>query len=67
MNIGIFNKDEVRKDRKTILRKEKLRERKKEERKEKKKRSVKVRKTDEGEVLRDIIVKIRLERINIYT
>jgi len=67
MNIGIFNKDKVRKDRKTILRKEKLRERKKEKRKEKEKRSVKVRKIDEGEVLRDITVKIRLERINTYT
>jgi len=56
----------VRKDRKTILKEEKLRKRKKEERKEKKKRLVEVRKTDEEEVLREITVKIRLERINTY-
>ena len=52
---------EVRKYKKTILRKEKLKERK-----EKKKRLVEVRKTDEREALREITVKIRLKRIDIY-
>jgi len=61
MNMEVSSGGEVRKYKKTILRKEKLKERK-----EKKKRLVEVRKTDEREALREITVKIRLKRIDIY-
>jgi len=61
MNMEVSSGGEVRKYKKTILRKEKLKERK-----EKKKRLVEVRKTDEREALREVTVKIRLKRIDIY-
>jgi len=57
-SIPDLEKPENKKDRKTILREEKL----KEERREKKK-SVDVRKTEEEELLRKVMVKISLERI----
>lgn len=65
MNIGVSSKGEIKKDRKTILREEKLKEEKKRETKEKNKKLVEVRKTEGGELLREIVVKIGLERIDI--
>ena len=57
---------EIKKDRKTILREKRLKEGKKKERKEKKEKLVNVRKIEEKESLREITVKIGLERIDNY-
>ena len=59
MQAGILDQEEPKKDKKTILRKEKAKKRKKEKRK-----LVNVRKVEEGETVRKVIVKIRLERID---
>jgi len=63
MQAGILNleRSESKKDRKTIFKEEKL----KKERKEKKKRPMEVRKTEEEELLRKVMVKISLERIDV--
>ena len=59
MQAGILDQEEPKIDKKTILRKEKAKKRKKEKRK-----LVNVRKVEEGETVRKVIVKIRLERID---
>jgi len=57
----VLNVREQKKDRKTILQEERL----KKEKKEKKDKLIKVRKVTEEKSLREIIVKISLERIDI--
>ena len=57
MNIGERSGREVKKDRKIVLREKRV--------KEKKKRLVEVRKAKEKESLREVMVKIELERIDI--
>jgi len=52
---------ESKNDRRTIFQEEKL----KKERKEKKKRPIEVKRTEEEELLRKVMVKISLERIDI--
>ena len=64
MNIGKRSEKEVKKDRKMALREKKVKEGKKKVRRKKKERLVKVRKAEEGELLREVTVKIGLERIN---
>jgi len=62
MQAGISNWEEsASKDRKTILREEKRKKKKKKE----EEREVEVRKTGEEGLLREVTVKIRLERIDI--
>ena len=60
MNMRVPSRGKLRKDRKTILREEKLKERKKEEKKEK------PINMEEEELLREITVKIELQRIDIW-
>ena len=57
MNIGERSGREVKKDRKIVLREKRV--------KEKKERLVEVRKAKEKESLREVMVKIELERIDI--
>ena len=59
MQAGILDKEEPEKNRKTILKEKKAKNKKKEKRK-----SVNIRKTKEGETLREVTVKIGLERID---
>jgi len=59
MQASISDKEKPEEDRKTILREKKTKEEKKE-----KNKSIDIRKTKEGEVLREVIVKIGLERID---
>ena len=61
MNEKVSSEREIKNDRKTILKKEKL----KKERRRKKEKPVKARKIEEGELLREVIVKIGLEKIDI--
>jgi len=61
MNVGIPSEREAKKDRKTILKKERL----KEEKKKKKEKLVEVWKAKKERLLREITVKIGLEKINI--
>ena len=63
MNIGEASEGKVRKDKKIVLREERSKEGRRRESKEKKKKSVEVRKTEE-ETLREMTMKIGLERIN---
>jgi len=58
MQASIPDKEKPEKDRKTILREKKTKEEKKE-----KNKSVDIRKTKEEEILREVTVKIGLERI----
>ena len=55
INIGERSGEEIKKDRKTVLREEKLK-------KEKKKRPVEVRKIEGGKLLREVTVKIELKQ-----
>jgi len=59
MQASILDQEKFKKDRKTILKEENT---KKEEKR--KKKSVDVRKIKEKEILREVMVKIRLERID---
>jgi len=59
MQAGILDKEEPEKNRKTIFQEKKTKNKKKEKRK-----SVNIRKTKEGETLREVTVKIGLERID---
>jgi len=59
MQAGILNREESKKNRKTILREKKAKKEEKE-----RKKSVNVRKIKEEETLREVIVKIGLERID---
>jgi len=59
MQAGILDQEKFKKDQKTILKEENI---KKEEKR--KKKSVNVRKIKEKEILREVMVKIRLERID---
>ena len=61
MNKGISSGEEMKNNRKAILRKEKLKEGKK----EKKEKLAKVRKVEDRKLLRKITVKVELERTNI--
>jgi len=67
MQANILNLEKFisKKNRRTILREEKLKEGKKKEKKKKKEKLIDIRKIKEGELLREVIVKIRLKRIDI--
>jgi len=67
MQANILNLEKFisKKNRRIILREEKLKEGKKKEKKKKKEKLIDIRKIKEGELLREVIVKIRLKRIDI--